>query len=177
MFGKLTASNLPTLAPDGAHTLPTNFSSVIEKSSVFQSIPCMTIDSIVANYGLNLMLIRMDAEGHEVEILNGMRATSVRAHSGFTILIEVHPSAYSDTRSFTDELNFLFDNNFKTSFIVSAGQAFPPLFKSLGLSPVHIIPSDGFQRGIFSNISREDTIQLVSAIPKCSRYIALSKSI
>ena len=34
LFGKLTASNLPTLAPDGAQTLPRNFSSVVISTSI-----------------------------------------------------------------------------------------------------------------------------------------------
>ena len=34
LLGKLTASNLPTLAPDGAQTLPRNFSSVVISTSI-----------------------------------------------------------------------------------------------------------------------------------------------
>ena len=62
-------------------------------------------------------------------------------------MIEVHPYAYNESRSFADELNFLFDNNFEAKFIVSAGQAIPPLFESLGLSPVEVMFSDGYERG------------------------------
>lgn len=146
-----------------------------ENCPSLQSVSCTTIDFIVEKYELNLMFIRMDAEGHEVEILNGMRSTSAHGPCGFTILIEVHPSAYSESRSFVNELNFLYDNNFETRFIVSAGQAIPPLFESLGLLPTDVVPSDGFERGFYSQISREDSVKLVSAIPKCCRYIALSK--
>lgn len=122
------------------------------------------------------MLIRMDAEGHEVEILRGMRNTSLQANAGFSIVIEVHPSAYSSSRSFTDELNFLFDNDFGARFIVSAGQPVPPLYKSLGLSPSDTMVSDGFERGIYSHVPRDAAISLVTALPKCSRYIAPCKN-
>ena len=33
----------------------------------------------------------MDAEGHEVEILDSMRFTSVQASSGLTVAVKVHP--------------------------------------------------------------------------------------
>ena len=144
-------------------------------TSQYQSVRCLTIDTIVENYALTPMFIRMDAEGHEVEILHGMRVTTSNAPTGFTLLIEVHPDAYSPSRSFSDELHFLFNNNFVTQYIVSAGEPIPPLFKSLGLSPTDIFTSDGFKRGLYTCISRADTVRLVTATPKCSRYIALSK--
>ena len=47
-------------------------------------------------------------------------------------------------------------------------------FKTPGSSSLFVNRTN-YERGFYSDVSREDEVELVCAITKCSRYIALSK--
>ena len=163
MLDVSTASNLNKITDSQACTSHT------------KEVHCFSLDSLVDSYGLSPSFLRMDIEGHEVEALRGMRKTLKNAQSGFILLFEVHPNEYSESHSLKDELSWLFDNGFKTKYLVSAGSPCPSSFSSLGLKPDSTIISDQVERGIYTDVSNNDSLYLTSEKPKCVRYILLEK--
>ena len=134
-----------------------------------------TIDNLMGKLHLKPDFIRMDIEGHEVEVLSGMRDTIKNAASGFVIFFELHPNEYDETHSLEGQLEFLYEEGFECEVIVSAGEPIPALYKKLGYSPDMVIKTDNLERGIYYNVNRKDSIKLATSLPKCSRYILLQK--
>lgn len=160
-----SASNLNKIVPSSA-----NYSSSVEL------VQCYSIDTLVQKYHLSPSFLRMDVEGHEVEVIRGMRNTLLNAQLGFILFFEVHPNEYNDEHSLAKELTWLFQHGFTTKYLVSAGSATPPGFEALNLIPDYTIHTDNFQRGVYSNVSNSDAIHLTSIKPKAVRYILLKKT-
>lgn len=135
----------------------------------------ITMDDFCKKEEINPDFIRMDIEGFEVEVFQGMNDVLLNAKSGFMIFVELHPHAYSKDRSFADRLKYLMELGFFAKVLISAGEPVPPKYKELGYKPEKIIHSDGFLRGYYNNINAEDVIQLTCENPKASRYILLQK--
>ena len=119
--------------------------------------------------------IRMDIEGFEVEVFQGMKNIFKTAKNGFMIFLELHPHAYSEERSFARELEKLFDLGYFAKVLISAGEPVPPKYKQFGYTPKMEIISDGFIRGYYNNIKNEHVIALTCSQPKASRYVLLEK--
>lgn len=156
------ASNLNKIIREG--------NSQVDK---FITTQCYTIDDIVRTYGLKPTFLRMDIEGHEVEVLRGMKHTLKNAEGKLIVFFELHPGQYSKSHSLESELLWMFENGYKTKYIVSAGEEQPAAFKSLGLYPDYTVSSDGFQRGVYSVIPNDAAILLATHVPKIARYIML----
>ena len=91
------------------------------------------------------------------------------------VFLELHPNAYTSSRSFASELEFLMSHGFYAKVLISAGEAVPPKMKELGYEPKKIIPSDGFMRGYYDDIKNDDLVELTCTQPKSSRYVLLQK--
>jgi len=155
-----------------------NLNKIVSSSSIsckVERVECRSIDSLVKLYNLSPSFLRMDIEGHEVEVIHGMRQTLLNSSPGFILFFEVHPNEYTDKHSLKDELTWLFANGFRTKYLVSASCACPPSFQSLGLKPIYTIHTDNFERGVYSAVSNRDSLLLTSSLPKSVRYIMLEK--
>jgi FkbM family methyltransferase len=139
-------------------------------------VPSDSIDNLLDKHDWQLDLLRMDIEGHEVEVLKGARRSLPKLKSGFTVFLEVHPTEYSPEHDFEAELRHLLANGFYCRYLVSAGVPMPPLYAKLGYQPSEVIKSDGVVRGVYTGIDNVDHIvSLVCDLPKASRYIMLTK--
>ncbi len=135
-----------------------------------------SVDGYLADRGVNrLDFLRMDVEGFEVEIFRGMRRTLERGAVGMRILMEVHPTVYSENRDFESVLNDVLSSGFRAAAVVSAGEPRPPRFRRLGYRPDHVVFEDGFLRGVYRDIRDEDVGPLVCRLPHASRYLLLEK--
>jgi len=151
--------------------------SFSERHSVDSTVDVKTItmddfcnqESIIPNF------VRMDIEGFEVEVFQGMQNLFSDAKSGFMVFLELHPHAYSEERSFARELEKLFDIGYFAKILISAGEPIPPKYKEFGYTPKMEIVSDGFIRGFYDNVRNEHVIPLTCVQPKASRYVLLSK--
>jgi len=139
-------------------------------------VETIKIDSFCKENKIAPDFIRMDIEGYEVEVFQGMKELFKNSKAGFMIMLELHPHAYSNERSFAKELEYLFELNFNGKILISAGEPVPPKYKELGYSPDETIVSDGYLRGIYRNVKIEDIIPLTCLEPKASRYILLQKN-
>ncbi len=138
-------------------------------------VKTITMDDFCNHENIIPDFIRMDIEGFEVEVFQGMKNLFTNAKSGFMVFLELHPHAYSEERSFAGELEKLFKLGYFAKIIISAGEPIPAKYKELGYTPTKEIESDGFIRGFYENVKKEDVISLTCYQPKTSRYILLEK--
>jgi len=104
-------------------------------------------------------LIKMDVEGHEVKILESGLEYFTKNDGTTHILLEVHPQFYNEDNDFANILQEYVDIGFKPKYVVSTPIYEPDLFREAGYEPTHRIDTDGYQRGIYENISSEDFIR------------------
>lgn len=102
-----------------------------------------------------LFIIKMDIEGHEVEVLRGAREIFKQMRN-VQILIEVHPSYYNGEHSLRKVLEELFKMGFKVSFLESAGLRVPARFMELELKPIR---SAG-NRGLYKDVAADTVLEL-----------------
>ena len=149
----------------------------IDRHTIEESIDVdtITVDDFCLRENVQIDFLRMDIEGYEVEVFQGMRDTFKNAQSGFMVLLELHPHAYSEDRSFASELKLLFDQGFIARVLISAGVPIPKSYSNLGYKPIKEVQDGNFTRGWYENISNEHVIELTCLEPKVSRYILLQK--
>jgi len=119
--------------------------------------------------------VRMDIEGFEVEVFQGMKKIFANAKKGFMVFIELHPHAYTPQRDFSIEIGKILELDFIAKYIVSAGEACPQKFTELGYAPSFTIKTDGMVRGVFEGVKNEDVVSLTCFKPKLSRYVLFEK--
>jgi FkbM family methyltransferase len=103
--------------------------------------------------------IKMDVEGHEVEIFEGGLEYFKKNDKPTNILVEVHPASYNEDHDFISILKEYFLIGFKPKYVVSTPISQPSLFRKEGYEPVKTIFTDGFVRGVYNNISDEHLLQ------------------
>jgi FkbM family methyltransferase len=106
--------------------------------------------------------IKMDVEGHEVEILDGGFELFSNRRDPAKILIEVHPDTYDESHSFEQQLRRYREIGFEVKYVVSTPVAVPPQFAEKGYEPSIQFETDGRVRGIYENVSFEDCIDLAT---------------
>lgn len=102
--------------------------------------------------------IKMDVEGHEVEILDGAYELFKKNNFPCKIVMEIHPKFYNEKHSLEKQLRrYINELGFKTKYIISAAVAVPDLFKELGYTkPILSFKSSGYVRAIYNNFKDED---------------------
>tara|TARA_R100000152_G_C6776889_1_gene206353 strand:- start:984 stop:1895 length:912 start_codon:yes stop_codon:yes gene_type:complete len=103
--------------------------------------------------------IKMDVEGHEVKIFESGLDYFSKNDGTTHFLVEVHPHLYSKENDFEAVLAEYFKLGFRPTFVVSTPVPQPQLFKESGYEPIASIPTDGFVRGVYNNISNEDLLK------------------
>jgi len=103
--------------------------------------------------------IKMDVEGHEVKIFEGAYEYFKKNPGSTHILLEVHPQYYNDDNDFEAILEKYFDIGFKPKFVVSTPVPRPKKFVEAGYKPAIELPTDGFVRGLYNNISKQHLLE------------------
>jgi FkbM family methyltransferase len=108
-------------------------------------------------------LIKMDIEGHEVEVLEGMYDVVKNQKFSCKIVMELHPLHYSDNHSLEFWLRKFLKCGFKTKYVISAGVVIPDLFKKWGYTPINSFKT---KRGLYDNFSEEHMLEACCHINK-----------
>ena len=108
--------------------------------------------------------LKMDVEGAEVEILNGMREYAEKTSHEMKILIEVHPNYYSEGHSFNDELQWYARHGFYVKYLVTATVSRPDYFVNKRMTPIEEYEQGGYSRGIYENLDLNDVIEAINNI-------------
>ncbi|MFH1590554.1 MAG: FkbM family methyltransferase [archaeon] len=119
-------------------------------------------------------LIRMDIEGYECEAIDGMINT-LKTSPSLKIMMEVHPNTYGPDRNFKTRLQKLDKLGYTAKYVVSAGVPQPARFKEMGYTPDKIAKDSTFHRGLYTDITMRDLIELTCSLPKCVRAVLLEK--
>ena len=107
--------------------------------------------------------IRMDIEGYEVEVLEGLLPALEDDNFRPSILFEIHRRKYTDTHTIKPSLEAMFEKGYHAKIIVSNEGPWAK-FSDYGYKADIIFPTDGWIRGLYYNISNEDAINFICNI-------------
>tara|TARA_Y100000739_G_scaffold33158_1_gene25291 strand:+ start:244 stop:1191 length:948 start_codon:yes stop_codon:yes gene_type:complete len=123
------------------------------------NVKTYTVNTILKDRPLDLM--RMDVEGHEVEVLNGLIKSISELKKLPMIIFETHISRYNSKHNFEETLGKLFDFGYFISMVGSSSARGSQTVESYGYKSTKTIKSDGEIRKIFINLKNEDAIDLI----------------
>ena len=120
-------------------------------------------------------IIRMDIEGFEVEVINGLESAIKEGVFSGKIIFEAHFPKYSDSHSIKNALFMLFDNGYSVTAVTSNDEN-TTFLKKRGYSP-HMLyqTSDTRFQGLYGPISNDDAIYFLSEVGGV-RDVVLSKT-
>jgi FkbM family methyltransferase len=118
-----------------------------------------TVPQIMA--GRRPDLIRMDVEGHEVEVLSGLLPAIERGEMAPMVIFETHLSRYSDDHDIAPPLQRLFKAGYRVKLAGSSSARGTAILDRLGYKAGLKIRSDGDERVIVSEVRSDDAIRLI----------------
>lgn len=157
-------SNLNTFHPDSSASEFMSGESVKVKS--------YTVPELVAEHGAP-DLIRMDVEGHEVNVINGMIDDIVAGKYRPMICFETHPSSYSKEHDIVPLLEKLFENGYEVPYLSSSWARGTKIINDRGYKGCDPIKTDGLTRVIYENVTHKDAIDFIAGVG-CARTILLA---
>ena len=101
-------------------------------------------------------LIRMDVEGHEVEILSTLNKDLMPV-----VVFETHHDRYTAEHDMKSVMGHLFEIGYYVPIIASANPARTLDIRKLGYQPEDRIRTDATYRTLFRNIRNDDAIDLI----------------
>ena len=111
--------------------------------------------------GRKLDLMRMDVEGHEVEVINGLMPAIEAGTLAPMIIFETHRSRYSPRHDMERPLRRLFALGYRTRLAGSSSQSGTAIVEARGYKGSAPIVTDDVTRVIFEGISADDTVDFV----------------
>lgn len=108
-----------------------------------------------------LDLIRMDVEGHEVDVIEGMLEQIADEALLPSIIFETHISRYNEENNMRNILKQLFSHGYQAKYVASSWQKGSSIIESKGYQPLLTIPTDGVRRAIYEDIGNEDAEDLI----------------
>ena len=151
-FHLSTQSNLGTFHPDG--------SASKHLSGGVIDVQTITIPELATRHGPP-DLIRMDVEGHEVEVMNGMIEAIQSRKMRPIIVFETHLSRYTSDHNMEKTLQRLFNSGYEIPLAATSWQRGTALLEAAGYHGGPPIPTDGVERVIVSNIQPKDAIEFL----------------
>jgi FkbM family methyltransferase len=107
--------------------------------------------------------IRMDIEGYEIEVLEGLLPALEDDSFRPSILFETHRPKYSVDHTIKGSLKAMFEKGYRAKIIVS-NEGPTAKFSEHGYTADIIFPTDGMVRGLYYGISNEDAIKFICDI-------------
>lgn len=158
-------SNLGTFHPigGGAETL----------TGETENVRTITVSSLAEEFGPP-DLIRMDVEGHEVEVINGMLKDIKAGVYAPMIIFEPHISRYGNDHDMAQTLKDIFTLGYRVTAMASSSERGTKILEGLGYTPGQRIATDGLFRTLFSDIKNEDVISILTETGG-SRTVLLEK--
>lgn len=110
-------------------------------------------------------LVRMDVEGYEVEILEGLEDAIISSSFSGDIVFECHfPKYDNEKHSIRKQIEMLFKNGYKVKYISSNNDA-KSRIGEFGYKPLkRIVTGNNITQSVYCNISNQDSITLISEL-------------
>jgi len=139
----------------------TNVSSMVKHEDFngkIVEVETETIDNFCKNKKIDF--IRMDVEGVEYEIFQGME-NLIKSKKPLKIMVEFHSNKYSKKRNFSKRLEELKRNGFICKHVVTQEKPLIKIMEKLGYAPKIIVNDSPNLRAMYSNIKIEDVAYLI----------------
>jgi FkbM family methyltransferase len=107
--------------------------------------------------------IRMDIEGYEVEVFEGLLPALEDDSFRPSILFETHRPKYTKNHTIKESLKRMFEKGYIAKIIVS-NEGPTAKFSEYGYKADIVFPTDGMVRGLYYGISNEDAIEFICDI-------------
>ena len=127
-----------------------------KKSAGAISIEVETLSQYLSNKERMPELIKMDVEGHELEILEGGVDIFTKHDFPCKIVMELHPTLYSSEKNMEKVIRQYLAIGFRIKYVISAGVPQPDKFKEWGYEPIATFRG---KRGVYDNFSVAHAIQ------------------
>ncbi len=124
-------------------------------------VESITIQDIVSEWG-GFDLLRMDVEGHEVEILASLQELICKNIVRPTVIFETHINRYKRSNVFQNTLHAFVDAGYRFSYVSSSSAAGSEKLKCAGYQPEQEILTDEYRRGIFRDVHADDAIRFIT---------------
>ena len=111
--------------------------------------------------GRRIDLIRMDVEGHEIEVINGLIPAIEKKEMTPTIIFETHLSRYNAEHDIEAPLRRLFSLGYHLAIVSSSSERGTRIIESLGYQGSQSANSDGVVRTLFTDLTDADAIELI----------------
>ncbi len=111
----------------------------------------------------NIDFIRMDIEGYEVEVFEGLLPALDDKDFRPSILFETHRSKYTEEHTIKKSLKFMFEKGYQVK-IIASNEGPDNKFSEYGYKADITFPTDGKVRGLYYNISNEDAVKFICDI-------------
>jgi len=148
-----THSNLHTFHRDGSA-----FDSL---DSTPIEVGTLTLKDAAEKAGVSPELIRMDVEGHEVEILRQLIKLVNEKIMSPQVIFETHLSRYINSNSFDSVLQSLFNLGYTVRMAASSNKSGTERLNALGYKNGTPFYSDFGERAIFRDIKNDHAIDLI----------------
>jgi FkbM family methyltransferase len=127
-----------------------------------ESIPVevSTVPALTEEFGPPDVM-RMDVEGHEVEVIRGLLDAVEAGTMRPKIIFETHLSRYTADHDFEPVLRRLFAAGYEVSLAASSWERGTEVVETFGYRGVEKIRSDGVIRTLFESISADDAVKLI----------------
>ena len=106
-------------------------------------------------------LIRMDVEGHEVDVIEGLLKDIREGTLSPSIIFETHISRYNDENDMSACLKALFECGYRTKYIASSWKPGTERINKFGYKEFTSIKTDGCVRAVFEDIGQDDAIEII----------------
>jgi FkbM family methyltransferase len=124
-------------------------------------IETRTVPDLMSKYGAP-DLIRMDVEGHEVEIIDGMIEAIENGDMAPMIILEPHIRTYGPDHDFEAPLRRLFKSGYHARYVASSMEAGTRRINALGYKGTAPFRTDFKWRAIYENLSDDHVIDLLT---------------
>lgn len=156
------------------HTFHNQGSAIHQLTGETIIVTTYSVMEVMADHG-KPDLIRMDVEGHEVEIINGL-LSAIQHHAWSPmILFETHITRYSKDHDMAATLRRLFDLGYYVMYLASNAESGSARIEARGYRGSSPIKTDFVHRVIYENIKSDDAIDLICHVGGC-RTVLLAKN-
>ncbi|MBM3506240.1 MAG: FkbM family methyltransferase [Alphaproteobacteria bacterium] len=124
------------------------------------TVATTTLPALAKKYGAP-NLVRMDVEGHEVEVLDGAMTEIEARRMSPSIIFEVHRRRYGPNHDFAKTLRRLFAAGYRVPLVGSSQESGTLALRERGYVASEPIRTDFMTRAIFRDIRPDDAIDLI----------------
>ena len=134
------------------------------------------IREILVNTDRKIDLVRMDIEGHERELFNGL-SDDIKAFLPARIFFEIHPLGDIDPDpTFTRPLTNMLELGYRPELVISSSNVdAKKRFDELNYQPFKVIKVNTNTSYLYDNIKASDLLKVAARRPKMTRAILLNR--